>query len=57
LPVEAIEGFAGVVVPNDGVVGEGGGEGVSREGIWRNGFLWRLGEAAAAGERVASAED
>jgi len=57
LLVEAIEGFAGVVVPKDGVVGEGGGEGVLREGSWGNGFGWGLGEAAAAGEGVAAAED
>jgi len=38
LPVEAIEGFAGVVVPKDDVVEEGGGEGVLREGSWGNGF-------------------
>jgi len=57
LPVDAIKGFAGVVVPNDGVVGEGGGEGVLREGIWGNGFLWRLGEAAVTGEGVAAPED
>jgi len=53
LLVETIEGFAGVVVPKDSVVGEGGEEGVLWEGSWENGFAWGLGEAA--GEGVAAA--
>jgi len=49
LLVEAIEAFVGVVVAKDRVVREGGGEGVSREGCWGNGFVWGLGKATAVG--------
>ena len=55
--IQAIERFALVMIPNYSVVREGGREGVFREGIWGNLFLWCFGEAAAAGEGVAAAED
>ena len=41
------------MVPNYGVVREGGGEGVFRKG--NGGFLRGFGEAAAAGEGVTTA--